>query len=71
MMTPGVVNLVYLIGAICFIVAFKMMSSPRTAAKGNTISALGMLLAIVITVLQTESLNVSMVAAGAFCTNQS
>ena len=35
MMTTGVVNLAYLIGAICFIVAFKMLSSPRIAARGN------------------------------------
>ncbi|MBK5254824.1 MAG: NAD(P)(+) transhydrogenase (Re/Si-specific) subunit beta [Vicinamibacteria bacterium] len=62
-MTQGVVNLGYLIGAVCFILAFKMMSSPRTAARGNTISSFGMLLAIVITVLNTRSLNVSMVAA--------
>ena len=63
-MSLGVVNLVYLIGAVCFILAFKLMSSPRTASRGNSISAWGMLLAIVITVLQTKSLNVGMVAAG-------
>ncbi len=63
-LTQGAVNLGYLIGAVCFIVAFKMLSSPRTAARGNSISAFGMLLAVVITVLHTESLNVGMVAAG-------
>ncbi len=62
-MSSGAVNLTYLIAAVCFIVAFKMMSSPRSAARGNTISSLGMLLAIVITVLQTESLNVTLVAS--------
>ena len=62
-MSLGVVNLAYLVAAVCFIVAFKMMSSPRSAARGNTISSFGMLLAIVITVLQTRSLNVTLVAS--------
>ena len=62
-MSLGAVNFVYLLAAVCFIVAFKMMSSPRSAARGNTISSMGMLLAIVITVLQTKSLNVTLVAS--------
>lgn len=62
-MSDGALNFVYLIAAVCFIVAFKMMSSPRSAARGNTISSLGMLLAIVITVLETKSLNVTLVAS--------
>ena len=63
-MTAGVFNLGYLIAAICFILAFKLMSSPRTAARGNTISAFGMLLAIVITLLQAETLNPATVVGG-------
>jgi H+-translocating NAD(P) transhydrogenase subunit beta len=62
-MSLGALNAVYLLAAVCFIVAFKMMSSPRSAARGNTISSFGMLLAIVVTVLQTKSLNVTLVAS--------
>ncbi len=62
-MSEGAVNLTYLIAAVCFIVAFKMMSSPRSAARGNTISSFGMLLAIVVTVFHTESLNATLVAS--------
>lgn len=41
--------LVYLIASICFIFGIKKLSSPKTARQGNQIAALGMLLAIVIT----------------------
>jgi NAD(P) transhydrogenase subunit beta len=40
-------NLYYLITAVLFIVALKMMTSPRTARAGNLIAAGGMLIAIV------------------------
>jgi NAD(P) transhydrogenase subunit beta len=39
-------NLYYLITAVLFIVALKMMTSPRTARAGNLIAAGGMLIAI-------------------------
>jgi NAD(P) transhydrogenase subunit beta len=41
----------YLVAAICFIVGLKRLSSPATAARGNQISAVGMLIAIVVTLL--------------------
>ena len=40
-------NLSYLITAVLFIVALKMMTSPRTARAGNLLAAAGMLIAIV------------------------
>ena len=46
-MTLGI-NFVYVISAGMFIIGLKMLSSPATARKGNLISALGMLLAIVV-----------------------
>jgi len=63
-MTASLANLGYLVAAVCFILAFKLMSSPRTAARGNTISAFGMLLAIVITLLSAETLNPITVVGG-------
>ena len=42
-------ELVYLLAAVCFILGLRWLSSPATAVRGNRISALGMLVAIGIT----------------------
>ncbi|MDH3346896.1 MAG: NAD(P)(+) transhydrogenase (Re/Si-specific) subunit beta [Desulfobulbaceae bacterium] len=47
------INFFYIISAVLFIFGLKMLSSPATARKGNLISALGMLLAIVVTLLNS------------------
>ena len=43
------VNTLYAISAIFFVFGLKMLSSPRTARKGNVVAAFGMLMAVVIT----------------------
>jgi NAD(P) transhydrogenase subunit beta len=45
------VKLVYLIAAVLFILGLKGMCSPRSAVQGNTLAAVGMLLAVVVTLL--------------------
>ncbi|MGH3446490.1 MAG: NAD(P)(+) transhydrogenase (Re/Si-specific) subunit beta [Nocardioidaceae bacterium] len=55
-MTPTWAQLAYLIAAICFILALKGLSSPRTARIGNLVGAAGALLACV-TVFVAEDLN--------------
>ncbi len=40
------INLAYLTASMLFIVAFKLMTGPRTAVKGNYLGALGMAIAI-------------------------
>jgi NAD(P) transhydrogenase subunit beta len=47
--TASIVDIAYLITAICFIVGLRYLSSPRTARTGNRISAAGMLIAVVAT----------------------
>jgi NAD(P) transhydrogenase subunit beta len=47
--TPLLINFAYVISAGLFIFGLKMLSSPATARRGNLISSLGMLLAIVVT----------------------
>ena len=47
------INIFYLVSAVCFILGIKKLSHPKTARSGNTISAIGMLIAI-ITVLYQE-----------------
>ncbi len=45
------INFAYVISAALFIFGLKMLSSPATARRGNLLSAVGMLLAIVVTLL--------------------
>jgi NAD(P) transhydrogenase subunit beta len=51
------VNLAYLAAAVLFIFALKAMASPRRARAGNLLGAAGMLLAIVVTLLATETVS--------------
>ena len=53
-MTPAWAQLGYLAAAVCFIVALKGLSSPRTARRGNLIGAAGALLACVIVFLVSD-----------------
>ena len=45
------INYVYVVCAALFVLGLKMLSSPATARRGNLVSALGMLIAIVATLL--------------------
>jgi H+-translocating NAD(P) transhydrogenase subunit beta len=49
--TVTLINFAYIISAAFFIFGLKMLSSPATARRGNILSAAGMLLAIVVTLL--------------------
>jgi NAD(P) transhydrogenase subunit beta len=61
---PALVNLVYLIAAVCFILAFKGLAHPRTAVRGNLTGAVGMFLAIVVTLLDKHILGYTAIFAG-------
>ncbi|MFB6194628.1 MAG: NAD(P)(+) transhydrogenase (Re/Si-specific) subunit beta [Haloplanus sp.] len=52
-----VLTAVYLVASICFIQGLRDMTHPRTAPRGNMISAVGMALAVGITVLWFEILS--------------
>jgi NAD(P) transhydrogenase subunit beta len=45
------INFAYIISAALFIFGLKMLSSPATARKGNLLSSLGMLIAILVTLM--------------------
>ena len=49
--------ILYLITVVMFIFGLKLLQSPRTARKGNLLSACGMLIAIVSTLLGQGILN--------------
>ncbi len=51
MAMQNLTNIVYLIAAILFILDLKMLAHPRTAVRGNQLGALGMVLAIVATLV--------------------
>ena len=53
-MTPAWAQLGYLAAAICFILALKGLSSPKTARRGNLIGAAGAVLACVIVFLVSD-----------------
>lgn len=53
-MNIQIANLLYLAAAVCFIMALKGLTRPRTAVRGNQLGALGMLIAV-ITVLAGET----------------
>lgn len=46
-----IINLIYIVAAVLFIYGLKMLSSPATARRGNFVSAIGMFLAVVTTLL--------------------
>src|SRR2546430_15344036 len=47
------INLLYLITIACFVLALRFLSSPATARRGNQIGAVGMVVAIVATLLKS------------------
>jgi NAD(P) transhydrogenase subunit beta len=55
----------YLVTAVCFILSLKLMNSPRTARKGNWLAALGMAIALVVTLMIPGLSNYGWIA-GAF-----
>ena len=57
------INLAYIVSAVLFIFGLKMLSSPATARRGNMVSAAGMLLAVIATLL-TRGLAFHWILAG-------
>ena len=58
------INIAYLIAAVCFIVGLKLLSSPATARRGNQIAALGMTIAIVATLFLPGMHNIWLILVG-------
>ena len=63
-MPPALVNLVYLLASVLFILGLKGLSHPRTAVRANLLGALGMLLAILATLIDRHIVSYEVIAAG-------
>lgn len=61
---PTGIQLTYLVAASLFILGLKKLGSPATARNGNVIASVGMLLAIVATLLDQQVLNYEMILVG-------
>ncbi|TFD29592.1 NAD(P)(+) transhydrogenase (Re/Si-specific) subunit beta [Cryobacterium cryoconiti] len=58
LLSPEWTGLLYLIAAVCFILALRGLSSPKTARRGNLIGAAGALLAVVTVFLSARIENI-------------
>ncbi len=63
-MNVMVINLFYLLSALLFVLGIKGVTRPKTALRGNRLAAIGMLVAIVVTLLDRQVINYQLVAAG-------
>ncbi len=54
--TALLINLAYIVSAILFVLGLKRLGSPATARSGNLMSATGMLIAVVVTLMEQAKL---------------
>ena len=59
-----IIDLTYIVAALFFVLGLKMLSSPDTARKGNLVSAIGMLAAIIVTLLDREIVDYQWIIGG-------
>jgi NAD(P) transhydrogenase subunit beta len=58
------IDISYLVAAVLFVSGIKGMTRPKTAVKGNMQSAFGMLIAVVVTLFDTNILSFEIIIAG-------
>ena len=59
-----ITNLSYVLASVLFIFGIKKLSHPKTARKGNFISAMGMLIAIVATLVSNGQIDLKLILIG-------
>jgi NAD(P) transhydrogenase subunit beta len=57
-----VINFTYVLAAALFILGLKLLGHPSSARKGNALSSIAMLLAIVVTLFDTQIVNFELIA---------
>ncbi|WP_025821095.1 NAD(P)(+) transhydrogenase (Re/Si-specific) subunit beta [Shewanella marina] len=63
-MDNTIIYLAYLVASCLFILGIKGLTKPRTAVRGNQLSALGMLIAVVVTLLDHSIISYQWIIAG-------
>jgi len=58
------INLFYVVAGVAFILGLKKLSHPKTARNGNQIASVGMLIAIVVTLIAAEKVSYQLVIIG-------
>lgn len=56
-MNPQIINIAYIVSAVIFILGIKMLGKAETARKGNILSSVGMLVAVVFTLFDHKILD--------------
>ncbi len=59
-----IIPVAYLISAVLFILGLKQLSHPKTAPRGNQTAAVGMLIAIVATLIYKDVIDYTLIIAG-------
>ena len=57
-------SMLYVFSSVLFIIGIKRLSHPKTARSGNFIASLGMLIAIITTLVSNSTVNLELVAVG-------
>ena len=63
-MTDYIIKISYLVSSVLFIIGLKKLSSPKTARKGNFLSAVGMLIAILATLIDKGIISYELIIIG-------
>jgi NAD(P) transhydrogenase subunit beta len=63
-MPADLTGLLYLIAAVCFIMALRGLSSPETARRGNATGIIGMVIAVATTLADPNVLSFELIIAG-------
>jgi len=64
MISPAIVNLVYLVSATLFILGLKGLSHPKSAVRGNLLGAIGMFLAVLVTLVDKQIISYDLIIIG-------
>ena len=64
-MSIELINLWYIVAAALFVFGLKQLGSPATAVRGNTLSSLGMLIAVAVTLFNAEILSFTWILVAA------
>lgn len=63
-MNVSIINVAYVIASVLFIMGLKGLTHPRTAVRGNLLGALGMFIAVVVTLFNRHIISFEWIIAG-------